>query len=72
MLTIATNYGRGFDSLQLHQIKGTMKLSNFKLVKVTGSSVMNYRFKATVDVTTGLLFKKTENKEIYKEYAAIS
>ena len=46
-----------------------MKIDNFKLVEVLGSNALNWRFKATVDVTTGIWFKKkTEKKEIFKTY----
>jgi len=43
-----------------------MKLSNFELIEVTGSSALNFRFRARVDVTTWLIFKKT--REISKVY----
>ena len=45
-----------------------MKIRNFKLKKVTGSSVLNYKFFATVDCTTGRIFKKTVTREIFKTY----
>jgi hypothetical protein len=45
-----------------------MKISNFKLVSVCGKNALNWRFKATVDVTDKIGFfsvKKTETKQIY-------
>ena len=46
-----------------------MKIDNFKLVEVLGSNALNWRFKATVDVTKGIWFtKKTEEREIFKTY----
>jgi len=47
-----------------------MKVSNFKLEKTTGKSVLDKVFTASVDVTTGILFwKKTERKQITRKYA---
>jgi len=44
-----------------------MKLSNFDYHGKTGDSVTNYRFSASVDVTTGfLLWKKTITRHIQK------
>lgn len=37
-----------------------MKISNFELVKVSGSSVLDWKFDATIDVTSGFLFNKTQ------------
>lgn len=45
-----------------------MKIDNFVLIEVIGSSVINLRFRAEVDVTTGFLFKKKVRKEVYKQY----
>jgi hypothetical protein len=48
-----------------------MKISNFKLVSVCGSRPLDWRFKATVDVTDKMGFfsvKKTETKQIYRVY----
>ena len=46
-----------------------MKFSNFKLEARAGQSYSDYVFYASVDVTTGFLFwKKTERKNIYREY----
>ena len=47
-----------------------MILSNFKLVEVKGKNALDWTYRATVDVTTGAFFKKTETKEIFKEFAA--
>lgn len=47
-----------------------MELSNFVLIRTEGSSVLDYRFFAEVDVETGFLFwKKKERKQIAKDYA---
>jgi hypothetical protein len=46
-----------------------MKLSNFRLTAVFGSGPLNWEFFACVDVTTGLVFKKTRTREIRREYA---
>jgi hypothetical protein len=46
-----------------------MKISNFKLVSVCGSRPLDWRFKATVDVTDKMGFfsvKKTVTRQIYK------
>lgn len=45
-----------------------MKLSNFALEKVEGDSALNKKFFASVDVTTGFIFKKTEKKSIMRKY----
>ena len=46
-----------------------MKLSNFKLDRIEGKSVLDKRLFATVDVTTGFLWwKKTENRPIVRSY----
>jgi hypothetical protein len=47
-----------------------MKLSNFRLLKITGNNALNWKFKASVDVTTGFIFKKTITREIYRTYAS--
>jgi hypothetical protein len=50
-----------------------MKISNFKLVSVCGKNALNWRFKATVDVTDKMGFfsvKKTETKQIYKVFGS--
>jgi hypothetical protein len=47
-----------------------VKVSNFKLEKTTGKSALDKVFTASIDVTTGILFwKKTERKQIMREYA---
>ncbi len=46
------------------------KISNFKPIKTKGTSVLNYEYFATIDVTHGhLWWKNTESKVIYREYA---
>ena len=45
-----------------------MKMSNFKLTKVIGNSPLNWKFIATIDITTGIFKKKVETVEITKEY----
>lgn len=46
-----------------------MKLSNFVLTRKKGKSELDWEFFAEVDVTTGALWwKKTERREIRKEY----
>lgn len=48
-----------------------MKLSNFKLTQVTGEGVLSWKFYATVDVETGILFfKKKVTREIAKTYTS--
>jgi hypothetical protein len=45
-----------------------MKVSNFRDYERTGDSILNWRFTATIDVTTGYLWwKKTEPKKIAKK-----
>ena len=47
-----------------------MRLSNFQMVGRTGSSPLDWRFFAAIDVTTGMWWwKKTERKEISRKYA---
>lgn len=46
-----------------------MKITNFELVERTGQTALNWRFKALVDVTRGIIFKKTTREYICKEYA---
>jgi len=45
-----------------------MKIQNFKLAEVLGKSPMDWRFRATVDVTSGFFKKKTVTREIFKEF----
>lgn len=45
-----------------------MKISNFKLVEVIGNNAITWKFRGTVDVTTGLIFKKTKTVEVYRNY----
>jgi len=46
-----------------------MSYSNFKLIRVDGNNVLDWRFTATIDVTTGFLFfKKTKTRTIQKQY----
>lgn len=48
-----------------------MKLSNFRDYVREGTSALDWRFRAKVDVTTGMLWwKKTETKEIMQQYAS--
>jgi hypothetical protein len=44
-------------------------MKNFNLIKRTGSNVINWRFTATVDVTSGFFRKKVSQHVIHKEYA---
>lgn len=47
-----------------------MKLSNFTLTNTKGRSALDLEYFAEVDVTTGALWwKKTERKQIRREYA---
>lgn len=47
-----------------------MKLSNFVLERVEGTSILNRKYFATVDCQSGLLFwKKTMRRNICREYA---
>lgn len=46
-----------------------MKITNFKLLQVIGNSEENWKFKASVDVTTRNWFiSTTETKEVFKKY----
>lgn len=46
-----------------------MKLSNFKLEKTEGKNALNWKFFASVDVSTGFLFwRKTERRNICRHY----
>jgi len=45
-----------------------MKISNFRLIERIGTSAITWKFKALVEVETGMFFKKREDKVIYKEY----
>ncbi len=46
-----------------------MKLSNFKLTKITGESALYKIFHATIDIETGVLWwKKKVNVKIQREY----
>ena len=45
-----------------------MKITNFKLISKLGTTVLNFRFIATVDVTTGVFFKTITTKEIQRDY----
>jgi hypothetical protein len=48
-----------------------MKIDNFELIEVTGTSATSWRYKATVDVTTWFWWwKKTKTVVVAKEYAA--
>ena len=47
-----------------------MKLTNFRCYERSGTSALNYRFHAKVDVTTGVLWwKKTQECEIQRRFA---
>jgi hypothetical protein len=46
-----------------------MKFSNFNLVEVIGGSPIYWKFRATVDVTSGFFRKKTVTRDIFKSYA---
>ncbi len=47
-----------------------MKITNFRLTERTGTSSLTWKFKALVEVETGIFFKKKEDKVIYKEYGS--
>lgn len=47
-----------------------MRFNNFQLTHVSGKSASDWKFKATVDVTTGFIFKKTLRREISKDYGS--
>ena len=50
-----------------------MKISNFVLTEVIGSDAIDWKFRATVDVTTRVGFflwkEKVEKRDIYKTFA---
>ena len=48
-----------------------MKISDFKLTEVIGSSPLSWRFRASVTVTIDRFFRKPiiEEREVYKSYA---
>ena len=46
-----------------------MKISNFRMIEVCGNSPLTWRFRASVDVTTGRFFKRTKSRKIYRRYA---
>lgn len=47
-----------------------MKFSNFELLETKGTSPLDWRFFAEVDVETGFLFwKKKQREKIAREYA---
>lgn len=48
-----------------------IEYSNFRLTEIKGSSVLNYRFYALIDVTTKRLFRKpvVETREISRTFA---
>lgn len=46
-----------------------MKLTNFKLLEVTGKSILDYKYYASVEVETGmLLWRKNTTRYISKSY----
>lgn len=46
-----------------------MKIENFNLIERRGKKLFDFEYIAEVDVTTGLIFKKTERKKIYRDYS---
>jgi hypothetical protein len=46
-----------------------MELSNFKLTKTIGSGPLDWVYFGEVDVTTGLVFKKTVRRQVFREFA---
>jgi hypothetical protein len=46
-----------------------MKISNFRLIEKSGNSVLNYCFKATVTIETGIFFKSKRDVEVFKPFA---
>jgi len=48
-----------------------MEIKNFRDYSRTGQTVLNYRYFATVDVTTGYLWwKKTRELRIFRDYTS--
>ena len=45
-----------------------MKIDSFALIEKRGNSFLNYCFKATVTVETGVFFKKKKNIEVFRSY----
>ena len=50
-----------------------MEISNFKYIETTGDSLINRKYRATVEVTTSTGFgpwkkKTTEQREVMREY----
>ncbi len=45
-----------------------MKITNFRLTERVGIDALSWKFKALVEVETGIFFKKKEDKVIYKEF----
>lgn len=48
-----------------------MKIENFNLIERRGKKLFDFEYIAEVDVTTGFIFKKTERKKIYRDYAGL-
>lgn len=47
-----------------------MKISEFSIKKIIGTSALDWEYFAEVSVTTGMLFwKKTERRQIHRKYA---
>ena len=47
-----------------------MKISNFELLEIIGTSPVNWKFRARVDVTTGFIFKKVKTVDIYQQFGS--
>lgn len=48
-----------------------MRISNFTLDKIEGNSPTTWKYRASIDVTTGTLFwKKTVRRQITRDFAA--
>ena len=45
-----------------------MKITNFQLKERLGSNALSWRFRGTVDITTGFFRRRTETAEIYSNY----
>lgn len=43
-----------------------MKITNFRLIKKTGTGPLTWKFKAIVTVETGFFLKKKKDREIYR------
>lgn len=47
-----------------------MKITNFRNFKTVGTNALDWVFFADVDVTTGILFKKTNTRRVSRAYGS--